>query len=426
MSEPPKPRDEARRETLMRVILVGVFGGATLLYLLAGLFEQPLAPDNFTNSYSTSPGGHRALVELLQANNREVRSGGVKLRPPQPNGLDTETLALLEPGPEFVERYSGEFTELFAAVRERDSSVVLVLPKRHYSVLERPDSGELVLEENLHPLEEVREVLRATGFDRWLEVSRSEAPATRVIWWPEIGRELTVEVEGVAQVFRTPRDLPANFEILAANEIGDPVALLYRAEEHTGQGGVLLFSDPDIFTNRFIARPGAAEMAMHFFEFTPRGGAILIDEDLHGFSTDASLEYLAATPPGLWVTLSALLLLGLFAWRQATVLRPRSAEPQDRQARKYAIEGLARMMERAQDHHTAYKRVLKRSRLVLGTGGAQVQGAGAGTRSIQKGKTGRITRIQGGSDEERLVNAARKVAHQKRTGEADHSDWDFG
>ena len=49
-----------------------------------------------------------------------------------------------------------------------------------------------------------------------------------------------------------------------------------------------------------------------------------------------------------------------------------------------------------------------------------------GTRAIRKGKTGRITRIQGGDDLERLINAARKVAHQKRTGEADHSDWDFG
>ncbi|MCB9935338.1 MAG: hypothetical protein H6840_06570 [Planctomycetes bacterium] len=429
MSEAPKPRDEARQETLMRVIMIGVFGGVTLLYLLSAVFETPLEADNFTNSHSTSPGGHSALLALLRENGRQVRNNEVSLQPPQYEGRNTDTLVLLEPGPDYVRHFDTEFRNLFSSAMERETSVLVVLPKRHYRVLDAPQDGDLVLEEELHSLGEVQDILQRSGFDRWLNVTRVEAPAIRVEWWGEGGAsELSVELEEVAQVFRAPRDLPDSFEVLAATVHGDPVAMRYRGEKYGSEGGVLLFSDPDIFTNRFIAQPGRAELVMRFFELTPRNGTLLVDEDLHGFSTDASLEYLAVTPPGLWLTLSVVVLLAIFGWRQATVLRPRSAEPQDRQARKFAIEGLARMMERAQDHHSAYKRVLKRSRLVLGAGGAQVQGAGmaGGTRAIRKGKTGRITRIQGGDDLERLINAARKVAHQKRTGEADHSDWDFG
>jgi hypothetical protein len=48
-----------------------------------------------------------------------------------------------------------------------------------------------------------------------------------------------------------------------------------------------------------------------------------------------------------------------------------------------------------------------------------------GTSAVQKGKTGKLTRPPTGGSEEQLIHAARKVAHQKRTGETEHSDWSF-
>jgi hypothetical protein len=279
-----------------------------------------------------------------------------------------------------------------------------------------------VLWEDVHPVGEVQSVLERTGFDQWLRIDRVSGKGRKLQWQDGTGETL---LTGPVQVFRVNGQLPLTFEVLARAESGEPVVVRYRAKEYVGEGGVLLVSDPDIFTNRFIQTPGAATMALRVFGETPRNGTILVDEDLHGFSTDASLEYLAATPPGLWVTLSVMVLLAVFGWRQVTVLRPQSAEPQDRRARKFSIEGLARMMERAGDHDKAYRRVMWRSRLVLGTGGAQVHGAGkSGTRTVKKGKTGRVTRVEGANSEERLINAAAKVAHQKRTGETEHSDWD--
>ena len=420
--ESPKP-DAARRETMFRVIMVAVFGTVMLAYFIVSIFDVPLQADNFTNGYSTSPAGHSALIELLRQNKREIEHGHVKLALPEYEGSRTDTLALLQPGPEYIGPFEEEFTNLFSNARKTDTSVLLVLPKRTYTpATEQPQDGELVLWEVEHSLATVQSVLEYTGFDQWLTVDRLPDKGRKLVWFDGTAE---ADMAEPVQVFRWAHgEVPKSFQVLASAASGEPVIVRYRQNEY-GEGGVLLVSDPDIFTSRYIDTKGAATLALRVFEETPRSGAILVDEDLHGFSTDASLEYLAATPPGLWVTLSVLVLLAVFGWRQVTVLRPQSAEQQDRRARKFVIEGLARMMERAGDHEKAYRRVMWRSKLVLGTGGAQVQGAGkTGTRTMKKGKTGKVTRVHGESSEERLINAAAKVAHQKRTGETEHSDWD--
>ncbi|MBZ0137446.1 MAG: hypothetical protein K8I27_13850 [Planctomycetes bacterium] len=419
-----KQPDAAKREERLRLVLVGVFTamfmGVLVVYFVLAIFDTPLKPDNFTNSYSTSPAGHSALVELLRENGREVKPRSGNLRAPEDNGPDTETLVMLEPGAEFVSEYREEFSNLFSSARQEHTSVVLVLPKRDYELAEpQPEDGAVVLWESVHPVEVVRGVLEDTGFDKWLTLDRLEE-AQGVVWRDGTAR---VEVSAPVQVFRANSGWGDELEVLAETESGDAVVVRWRGDRWETSGGVILVSDPDFLSNRFISSAGAGEFGMKIFGETPKRGPILIDEDLHGFSADADLEYLAATPPGLWVTLSAMALLLVFAWRQATVLRPLSAEPQDRQARKYAIEGLARMMERTGEHDSAARRIMKRSRFVLGTGAAQVQGAGS-TGVIQKGRTGKITRLYGGTSEERLIAIAAKVAHQKRTGETEHGEYE--
>ena len=430
MSQPDKQPDEVRSESKVRWIMVGVVGGAMLLYFVVSVFRTPLQADTYTNSYSTSPGGHTALIELLRKSGREVTPGKAHLDLPKFDNARTDTLAMLEPGMQYVDHFGEEFAALFTAAREESTSMLIAFPKRHYELMEVEEGGDVVLEEQEVSIFEVQSILKSTGFDQWLDVDRDTARPEVV--WPENAlqgaqSEARFKPADYLQAFVVKAGkLPQNFEVLAATEDGAPVIVRYRLSQFESTGGVVLVSDPDLLANRFIAEPGAAEIAARLFDQTPRQGAILVDEDLHGFSTEASLEYLAATPPGLWVTLSSFLLLVIFAWRQATVLRPRAAEPQDRRARKFSIEGLARMMERAGEHDAAQRRIMRRSRLVLGGGRTEVQGAGmTGTRTIQKGKTGRITRIQGASSEERLINAARKVAHQKRTGETEHSDLSF-
>ena len=283
-------RDPSRRETLVRGALMAAIGSVAVIYFVVSVFRPPLKADNFTNSYSTSPGGHFALVELLRENKREVRTVNKSLRPPEDQYNETDTLTLLEPGPQYVEHYSSEFEELFDLARERYSSVMLVLPKRHYVVGESdpddPDAqeNEVVLYEEDVELDLVRGELALAGFDRWLDVGRSDDPGQ--IRWVADEMGTTVDLEQPVQYFHFLSGIPSEFEVLAETGNGDPVILRYEKGGWNDKGGVILVADGDIFTNRFINKPGAATIAMDVFAYTPQQGAILIDEDLHGFSTD--------------------------------------------------------------------------------------------------------------------------------------------
>ncbi len=418
MSEPAPQANPVRRETIFRVVMVGAFIVTTVIWLVVGIFDAPLVPDNFTNSHSGSPGGHHAFVELLKENGRTVRREAVRLELPEYDAYKGATLMILEPRPEFVDEYPGELENLLKDARDMPSSVVLALPKRAYYPEYEDENGDLVLTEVIFPPDFVDELMRQSGFDRWFKVGhdrRDKVPVLSI----ENGadRQVSTEIHHPVQVLR-PRselsDLPATVEIIAATDRGDAIAVRLR-------GGLVLVSDPDMFSNRFLGEPGMADLALAMLRGAPPKGEIVIDEALHGFGADSSLEYLAATPPGLWVTLSVVLVMLLFGWRQATVLRPIDAEVQDRAERRYAIEGLARMMERTGAHDEAARRIVRRSWLVLGQGVAQVQGAGKATTAIRKGRTGRVVRMSGASSEEKLVNIARRVAHQKRSGETEHS-----
>lgn len=423
MSDTPQP-DSSRRETIVRVALGGAFALAAVIWLIMGIFDAPLVPDNFTNSHSSSPGGHHAYVELLRQNGREVRRTAGNLEIPEFDAYDGDTLMILEPRPEYSAEYPGELEGLLEEARKRQCSVVLALPKRSYEAV-RDEEGVLILNEYIFPPAFLDELVESTGVGRWFRLehdAREEVPAT--FEGADSGRLVQTTAYSPVQVL-VPSvdldDLPPNIEVLAWTDRGDALAVRVRSSEFDRRGGLIVVSDPDVFSNRFLAQPGMAEAAVLLLEPLPVGGAIIIDEAMHGFGADASVEYLAATPPGLWITLSVFAAMILYGWRQATVLRPRQAEQGDRAERRFAIEGLARMMQRVGDNNEAARRILRRSRLVLGQGATQVQGAGQST-AIIKGRTGRILRMTEGNSEERLLAVARRVAHQKRTGETEHSD----
>lgn len=411
---------------MFRVVMVGAFIVTTVVWLVVGIFDAPLVPDNFTNSHSGSPGGHHAFVELLKENDRTVRREAARLELPEYDSYSGATLMILEPRPEFVAEYPGELENLLKDARNRPSSVVLALPKRAYYPEYEDENGDLVLTEVIFPSDFIDELMRQSGFDRWFKVGHDRRDMVSTYSIPtDTSRQITTQIHHPVQVLRPLRgglsDLPANVQVIAKTDRDDVIAVRLRSENDYGRGGLVLVSDPDMFTNRFLNEPGMADLSMTVLRDTPPKGEIVIDEALHGFGADSSLEYLAATPPGLWVTLSVILVMLLFGWRQATVLRPIDAEVQDRAERRYAIEGLARMMERTRAHDDAARRIVRRSWLVLGQGAAQVQGAGKATTAIRKGRTGRIVKMSGESSEEKLVNIARRVAMQKRTGETEHS-----
>jgi hypothetical protein len=261
--------------------------------------------------------------------------------------------------------------------------------------------------------------MSASGFDQWFRVAQDTRSSVDVMGEGTVSpRRAECTISEPVQVLRplgALKDLPDNLEVIARTDRNDVIAVRLRVDRNEQRGGFILVSDPDMFSNAWLGQPGMADMALLMLDSAPPRGEIIIDELLHGFGQDASLEYLAATPPGLWVSLSVLLLLGVFAWHQATVLRPVAAEVQDRAARRYAIEGLGRMLERNGAHMEATKRIIKRSTLVLGDSGVTVQEAGKGTSVLRPGE-GRV-RLEGETSAERLVNIARRVSERKRSGE---------
>ncbi len=412
-------RKAARRETIFRVSVIGLFIAITLVWLIAGVIQVPLTPDNFTNSYSASPGGHKAFIELMRENGRQVRVDVGKLNLPAYSLNDGATRMLLEPRGQYMAEYEAEVEGLLHDAQRVHSSVVLVLPKRVFRVDHIADDDKLVLREEIYRPSDQRDLLAMSGFDQWFRVANDQRGSVDVLGeGPVSRRQVECTISEPVQVLRPLRalnDLPDNVEVLARTDRNDVIAVRLRVDRNEHRGGFILVSDPDMFSNAWLGRDGMADMAMLMLDAAPPRGEIIIDELLHGFGQDASLEYLAATPPGLWVSLSVLLLLGVFAWRQGTVLRPVAAEAQDRAARRYAIEGLGRMLERNGAHMEAAQRIIKRSVLVLGDSGVTVQEAGKGTSVLRPGE-GRV-RLEGETSAERLVNIARRVSERKRAGE---------
>lgn len=429
----------SRRESIFRWSLLGIALVITAGWMIKAALASPVQPDNYTNGYSRSPGGHHALIDLLEKNRRDVRVRAVSLKLPdyEPDG---ETLVLLEPRTGHVDDFRDQFKLLFKEAHDRPCSLVFAFPKRYYEFEHVDDADTEVISEHLYGRSEIRQLLELSGLDDYLDVERD--PEGGKVGIPEDGALVDAGAERVTllsafdvprplQTFRFKRD-PSSLghsqapTVLLVDDQNRPVAV-HLFPKHPGQaGGIILLSDPDLLSNRWLDKPGAAALAMQMFKQTA-GGSLVFEETLHGFSADADIEYLAMTPPGLWITLSLVLLMALFGWREVTVVRPIASEAQDRQARIYAVDGMARMMQRARDTGSAYFALMRRARLVLGRDPTSVMAEGRSeTGVMEKGKTGRIRHPPGDDDEGRLVNAAARVSHMMRTGESEHDDLQQG
>jgi hypothetical protein len=415
---------EHRRESIVRLSLIGLCVVVTLVWFIAAILKSPTVPDTFTNSYSASPGGHRAIAELLERNGHTVVRDVNHLR--MPSNHRRETLMILEPRDHRKAEYARDFEELMRAASSDRGNIVLALPKRFYHVnRDSEDQRILELHEFSMPLTEVLHIFELTFFSEWFELDRVPADDLTIHASGEY-REYTAGLDTYAQVMRLREgvgELSDRIEPLVTTSDGDIIAVrLSKTQRQDTRGfefvdelgSFVLVSDPDIFSNRYLAEDDMGGIAMAALQHLPSGGQVIIDEALHGLAREARVEYLASTTPGLWVTLSVILLLLLFAWREGTVLRPASAEANMRDNRMFAIEGLGRMLERTRAHKEAAKRIRRRGELVLSTGKVLVGHAAAG------GLTGSDTEyvdphVNSDNDEEELLNAARKIAKESRS-----------
>lgn len=419
MTPAPDALALSRRETIFRWVVMGTLAAVTVAWMLRGVFSLPEVPDNYTNGFSHSPGGHSALAELLEKNGRDIRVRADALKLPEFETGSGETLALLEPRPEHLQEFEDDFRRVFADAQSRPCSLVFAFPKRYYGFSRHEDGKEVIVEDEYTRMG-IEAILEATGLDDTLDIGRT-AGDTEIRAPEGEGPTATFKVSAPVQTFLwkvSPSSLRHSRmpKVLLETADGRPVALRLFPKHQFDEGGLVLIADPDLLGNRYIGQPGAGTLALHLFADTPRNGIITFDETLHGFSTEADIEYLAMTPPGLWLTLSLFGLLLLFGWREATVIRPVAAESHDRQARLYAVDGIARMMLRARDHGAAYRALMRRSTLVLGHDPTAVKAEGSrgGDTSVIRSNTGRIRHAPGADDEEKLLNAAAMIAEKLR------------
>ncbi|MDC1142727.1 DUF4350 domain-containing protein [Planctomycetota bacterium] len=416
-----------KKDTIFRMVAFGAVILAMLVYLISGALKPPTTPETYGNSYSTSPGGHSALAELLGNNGFEVTPSITAL--PEINDPDSrlwnyDTIALLEPDLRISEEFYHEFEVLMDRARtDEDCEILLALPKRGYSLKELEDKT-IILEETIHSLGRADSLFQKTPLARYAMLRRDGEDQTLEHLDPRLDIDARTKVSFPRQYFELLVDagdpvFENHLEVLISNEDGNPVALRYHPDGAGISGGLIVLADPDILTNRYISKDGAADLSLFLFRELDEGGKVFIDESGHGYAADASIEYLALTAPGLWVTLSVILVLLVWAWRESTVLRPTSAVQRSRGQRKFAIEALGRMMLRARDHAAALIQFRRRSKLVLTGDRTSVRRAGIDGGSAVDGDTSQISRHSVGDPEQAIMLAANRISQQLRTGERD-------
>lgn len=446
MSKPTK--DRTARESSLRFLLLGVVGALSLIWLLTAVLESPSKPDNFTNSYSGSPGGHLALHTLIDESGRDVQRTSKRLTLPTYDGWsDSGTLAILEPRVEHIAEFDDELPDLIKDWEEDGGNLLIVMPKRfYYQSDQESEDGSRLLVEHWIPISDVNDVIEFSRVDDRLGVKRTDTKRQTLNAFPPSDMrvdgygnrpslaEYTMGDEYEAKPWRSVKwktalqyffmvndEIDAHYTVLWRTSLGQPVAI--EREHDMGQGRMILVSDPDLFTNRYLGRDGAGDSVMLIFDRFSRSGPVTFDEALHGFYAEPSLEYTATRPPWLWITLAALLVLGVIGWRQATVVRPIPDREHDRRSRTYAIEGLARFMYRARGHHAAGRKLL---RLGERLNGDSVDVHAAWEKNSEFGddkNTKRIERLNFPGDEDGVMMAAAYV-RRKFMNERDEDDND--
>ncbi|NUQ33808.1 MAG: hypothetical protein HUU29_02550 [Planctomycetaceae bacterium] len=372
---PTNESTKRRRGTVYRAVMLGFFVILMGAWLIRALYDTPRIPDNWTNGYSASPGGHRAFLELMRRNGYEVQQDISVVKGIGGSESGNALFAILEPRPKYVAEESEALERAIDAVDD-DRDVLLVLPKRWYRQTHAEEGqgisdDAIVLEENMLTEWEVERVLEYAGFGDDLKLHRHDDEAGLQ---DGTGRYFTPLERGKSklQYFEPGEDF-GEYATLVETSHGEPVAI----EIEHNDGKLILVADPDILTNRFIGEGNSATLALNIVEASGYH-RVVVDESLHGFVSDTSIEYLAATPPGLWLTLSVMLLLALFAWREAAIFRQADDDSEQRRSRAFVIEGTARLMARARDYRTAIVRIRERAGRVLGalkgTGGLIAHG----------------------------------------------------
>ena len=314
-------------------LLIAVGAIAFLATVLLEAFSDP-TPSNQrsgTNSHSVSAIGHFAFAELLRDAGMTVLISGS--RSPEKAGPN-DVLVVAEPPIHTVS--SGEISYMLQASR-----VLLILPKR--TGIPDGDNPDWIKHATLKPLNEVGTVLS--------EVSG----VAQLIRRAELGGGVSA-VAGLQPMTTSPQLIRSGtVDPIIEHENGVLVGSVVRAGTT-----IWILSDPDIVSNHGLLNGDNAEFARAIIErLRGPGGAVVIDETLHGFRIEPSLIRAFLTLPFVVTTILFGATIIVLAW--ASIGRfgsPIPARPK-RQAGKFTlIDNIAALLAFGGNHVEIARRFL--------------------------------------------------------------------
>lgn len=255
--------------TLGIVIAIGVISlGASIVISVLG---DPARVSNENDTGSFASIGHRALIELLESLEIPVlvsrfESAG--------RSRDRALLVLAEP-----EGETPDSTQL-GDILDESTLTLVVLPE--WRATPHPEekrwTGPLVRSDT-----RLRIVLEAINAN--LEVTRTRDGAPDETWtYHDLGR-VSIAADCRVRPFADP-----DVQLLRPSAALEPIiecstgVLLARVTEPWARSGELyVLADPTSFSNRGLAQPGQAALAVGILDaLRPRDGVIVFDETLHG------------------------------------------------------------------------------------------------------------------------------------------------
>lgn len=292
------------------------------------------APSAGADSYSVSAIGHRGLVDILGKLDIPV----VKSRGNSSDKAKTGLLLVLEPTVSTDEQRQRLRDLVKAAPR-----ALVVLPKWYGSA---PVGDKWIEEAETLPPTEVEAVLNALDMSHLASITRAgQGTGFRgedVIKSPTL--RYKPQVVDVGQAI-TP---------LVADPNG--YALLFKSES------VYVLSDPDVMNNHGLRLAENAQFSIALIDKLRNGGAVIVDEVVHGYAQQPSLLRTLFRFPLVLATMQVLICALLAIWAAMVRFGPkRAAAPPIAPGKDFLIQNTAALLHYGGHHADALRRYLVQS-----------------------------------------------------------------
>lgn len=387
--------DESDNKSNMRQLLSArnliLAAAAVLVLSVVGSCLSMLRPNDSDglarDSFGVTGDGYRALLETLEALNVPVARN---LAPPRPSDTSDETLVLLRPDPMLVghgprylraildwveaggrlavaptdwnRHWARQYTQSNPNKSPTEHDILKLLgvadqieleeyvPDDNASLTASPSTPSPSTNDESTFSEKLSGFFAEKSFNTTLEpatCSGSLAPLAADVAKLALPAEVVTALKVKPDVELTgaiTARAPQRFHQYYSNEQLTLIALI-----PSGQGEIVIVSDPLLLANAYLAKADNSVLAARLL--SPNGERVIFDEFYHGLAVRGNALYLLTRPGFAAVTLGLLAVVGVWTWRKAVFLGPplEDAEPSRRDIGQY-IDAMGAFLGRGPDH----------------------------------------------------------------------------